>query len=140
MQVHYYVRKDIVVDGAGDIIFFIFFVVVKIDYHLMNDGLSTPMLISRVVGSLFSVSVFTTFTYMNTMNNVLPIVSFANEENVFVHVPNTSGYTIDFENTFWNMFEKELPKYNKLDAIFPQPLLHIVNILSIWSFQFLEFM
>jgi len=59
---------------------------------------------------------------------MLPIVAFANEENVFVHVPNTSGSTIDFEDTFWNMFEKELPKYNRLDAIFPQPPFHTINI------------
>jgi hypothetical protein len=32
MQVHYYVKEDIVVDGAGDINFVIVFVVVKIDY------------------------------------------------------------------------------------------------------------
>jgi len=85
------------------------------------------MLTSRVVDDLSSVNVLTTFTSMNTMNNVLPIVTFANEENVFVHVPNTSGSTIDFENTCWNMFDKKLPKYNRLDVIFPQPLFHIVN-------------
>ncbi len=76
------------------------FVVVRIDYHLMNDGLSIAMLISRVVGGLFFVSVFTTSISMNTMNNVLPIVVFADEQNVFVHVPNTSGFVIDFEDTF----------------------------------------
>jgi hypothetical protein len=26
------------------------------------------------------------------------------------------------------MFEKELPKYDRLDAIFPKPPFHIVNI------------
>ncbi len=67
------------------------------------------MLTSKVVDDLSCVSVFITFTSMNTMNNVLPIVTFANEENVFVHVPNTSGSTIDFENTFWNMFKKSCP-------------------------------
>jgi hypothetical protein len=87
MQVHYYVREDIIVDGVRDINFVIFFVVVKIDFHLMKDGLSIAMLTSRVVGGLSSISVFTTFISMNTMNNVLPIVVFANEENVFVHVP-----------------------------------------------------
>jgi hypothetical protein len=119
MQIHYYVREDIVVDGAGDINFVTIFVVVRIDYHLMNDGLSIAMLTSRVVGGLSFVSVFTSSTSMNTMNNVLPIVTSANEQNVFVHVPNTSGSAIDFEDTLWNMFEKELPKYNRLDAIFP---------------------
>jgi hypothetical protein len=59
---------------------------------------------------------------------VLLIVTCSDEQNVFVHVPNTSGSTIDFENTFWKMFKKELHKYNRLDAIFPQPSLHIVNI------------
>jgi hypothetical protein len=34
------------------------------------------------------------------MNNVLPIVAFADEENVFVHVGNTNGFAIDFEETF----------------------------------------
>jgi hypothetical protein len=100
MQIHYYVREDIVVDGAGDISFVTIFVVVRIDYHLMNDGLSTARLISRIVGGLSSVNVFIASTSMNTMNNVLPIVVFVDEQNVFVHVPNTSGYVIDFENTF----------------------------------------
>ncbi len=65
---------------------------------------------------------------MKTMNNVLLIVECPDEQNVFVHVPNTSGFKIDFENTFWKMFKKKLHNYDRLDAIFPQPLLHIVNI------------
>jgi hypothetical protein len=52
MQIHYYVREDIVVDGAGDISFVTIFVVVRIDYHLMNDGVSTARLTSRIVGGL----------------------------------------------------------------------------------------
>ncbi len=65
----------------------IVFVLVKIDYHLMKDGLFNVMLTSKVLASFSSLSVFTTFISINTMNNVLPIVVFANEENVFVHVP-----------------------------------------------------
>jgi hypothetical protein len=68
MQVHYYVKEDIVVDGASDINFVTVFVAMKIHYHLMNDGLSTTMLTSRIVGGLSSISVFTTFIPMNTMN------------------------------------------------------------------------
>jgi len=94
----------------------------------MNDGLSIALLIFKVVSGLFFVSVFRTSTFMNTTNNVFLIVACPNEQNVVVHVPNTSGSTIDFEDTFWNMFKKELPKYDRLDAIFPQPPLHIVNI------------
>jgi hypothetical protein len=45
-----------------------------------------------------------------------------------LHVQNTNGSTIDFEDTFRNMFEKKLPKNDRLDAIFPQPLLHTINI------------
>jgi hypothetical protein len=88
----------------------------------MNDGISTTMLTSRVV------NVFRTSTSMNTMNNVLLIVACPYEQNVFVHVPNIIGCTIDFEDKFWNMFKKKLPKYDRLDAIFPQPPLHTVNI------------
>jgi len=99
-QIHYYVGEDIVVDGVGNISFVTVFVVVRTDYHLMNDDLSSTMLTSRVVGNLSSVSVFIASTSMNTMNNVLPIVAFAYEENVFVHVGNTNGFAIDFEETF----------------------------------------
>ncbi len=101
MQVHYYVREDIIVDGVRDINFVIFFVVVKIDFHLMKDGLSIAMLTSRVVGGLSSISVFTTFISMNTMNNVLPIVVFANEENVFVHVPKLVDLQLILKTHFW---------------------------------------
>jgi hypothetical protein len=100
MQIHYYLKEDIVVDGAGDIGFVTIYVVARIDYHLMNDGLSTPMLTSRIMVGLSFVSVFTTSTFVNTMNNVLPIVVFVDEQNVFVHVGNASGSTIDFEETF----------------------------------------
>jgi DNA-binding cell septation regulator SpoVG len=100
MQIHYYVREDIVVDGVGDINFVTIFVVVRIDYHRMNDGLFIAMSTSRVVGDLSFVNVFTASTSMNTMNHVLLVVSSANEQNVFVHVPNTNGCAIDFEDTF----------------------------------------
>jgi hypothetical protein len=94
----------------------------------MNDGLSIAMLTSRVVSDISSISFFTTSISMKTMNNVLLIVECPDEQNVFVHVPNTSGFKIDFENTFWKMFKKKLHNYDRLDAIFPQPLFHIVNI------------
>jgi hypothetical protein len=109
MQVHYYVREDIVVDGVGDINFVIVFVVVKIDYHLMNDGLSTAMSTSRVVGNLSSVSVFTTFTSMNTMNNVLPIFVFANEENVFIHLPKLVDLQLILKTHFGTCSKKSCP-------------------------------
>jgi len=73
MQTHYYVR-EIVLDGVGDINFVPVFIVVRIDYHLMNDGLFIVMLTSKVVGDLSSISVFIRFISMNTMNNVLSIV------------------------------------------------------------------
>ncbi len=73
MQTHYYVR-EIVLDGVGDINFVPVFIVVRIDYHLMNDGLFIVMLTSKVVGGLSSISVFIRFISMNTMNNVLSIV------------------------------------------------------------------
>jgi hypothetical protein len=76
------------------------FVIVRIDDHFMNDGLFIVMLTSKVVGGLSSIRVFTTSTSMNTMNNVLPIVISVDEQNVFVHVRNTSGFVIDFEDTF----------------------------------------
>jgi hypothetical protein len=109
MQVHYYVKEDIVVDGAGDINFVTVFVVVKIDYHLMNDGLSTTMLTSRVIGGLSSISVFTTFTSTNTMNNVLPIVIFANEEScpsMIGSMPSfhNQGSYVNINTTFGHVF------------------------------------
>jgi hypothetical protein len=60
----------------------------------MNDGLSTTMLTSRVMGGLSFVSVFTTFTSTNTMNNVLPNVIFANEESC----PSMIGSMPSFHN------------------------------------------
>jgi hypothetical protein len=100
MQVHYYLKEDTVVDGASDIGFVTISIVARIDYHLMNDGLSTTMLTSRVVGGLSSITIFIASISMNTMNNVLPIVVFVDEENVFVCLPSISGSTIDFEDTF----------------------------------------
>ncbi len=87
----------------------IVFVVVKIDYHLINDGLSTAMSTSRVVGNLSSVSVFTTFTSMNTMNNVLPIFVFANEENVFIHLPKLVDLQLILKTHFGTCLKKSCP-------------------------------
>ncbi len=87
----------------------IVFVVVKIDYHLMKDGLSNVMLTSKVLAGLSSVSVFTTFTSMNTMNNVLPIVVFANEENVFVHVPKLMDLQLILKTHFETCSKKSCP-------------------------------
>jgi hypothetical protein len=63
------------------------------------------------------------------MNNISSNIASTNQNNAFVQLPNTSGLVIDLEDTFWNMFEKELPKYkNRLDAISFWPPLHSVNI------------
>jgi hypothetical protein len=79
MQTHYYV-VEIVLDGVGDINFVPVFIIVRIDYHLMNDGLSIVMLTSKVVGGLSSISVFLRFISMNTINNVLFIVASVDEQ------------------------------------------------------------
>ncbi len=42
------------------------------------------------------VNVFTASTFVNTMNNVSPIVVFTNGKNAFVHVTNIGGFAIDF--------------------------------------------
>jgi hypothetical protein len=100
MQVHYYVKEDTLVDGASDIGFVIVFVVAKIDCHFMNDGLFVVVLTFRIVGGFSCVIISTTSPSMNTMNNVSPTVTYVEEENGFVQVPNTSGSIIDLEDTF----------------------------------------
>ncbi len=76
------------------------------------------------------VSVFIASTFVNTMNNVSPIIASTNEENAFIQVTNIGGFTIDLKNTLWNnMLKKKLPKYkNRLDAMFSWPSFHIINI------------
>jgi predicted small secreted protein len=104
-------------------------VVTTIDCYPMIDGLLDTVLTYGIVGCLPFVRVSVASIFVNTMNNVSPIVAFADEENAFIQVSNIGGSVIDLEDTFWNMFEKELLKYkNRLDVIFPRPPLHTVNV------------
>jgi len=72
----------------------------KIDCYPMNDDLFVTVLTSKFVGSLLSINVSTISTFVNTMNNVSPIVVFADEENAFIQISNIGGFVIDLEDTF----------------------------------------
>ncbi len=82
----------------------IVFVVAKIDCHLMNDRLFVVVLTFEVISGFSFIIISTTSTFVNTMNNVSPTITSIEEENGFVHVPNTGGSIIDLEDTFLNMF------------------------------------
>jgi hypothetical protein len=129
MQNYCHFGKDIVIDGASDDAFVIVFIVVTIGVHPMND----VMLSSGIANGFFSINVSITSTSMDQlekpMNNITSTITSTNQKNAFVQLPNSSGPVIDLENTFYNMFEKNLPKYkNRLNAIFFWPPLHSINI------------
>jgi hypothetical protein len=112
-------EKDIVIDGASDLVVVIVSTIVTIGVHPTND----VMLSSRIASGLFSINVSTTSTSTDqlekTMNNISSTIASTNQKNAFIQLPNTSGPIIDLEDTFWNMFENELPKYkDRLNAIF----------------------
>jgi hypothetical protein len=70
-----------------------------------------------------------------------PIAVFVHQESAFVNVANIGGFAIDLENMFWNnMIEKELPKYkDRLNAIFPQPQFHTINVNTTFGHVFNNF-
>jgi hypothetical protein len=108
MQVHHYVGKYIVTYRSSDIGFMAIYIAVRIGGYLINDGLSIVVLTSRVVGGPSFVSVSTTSTSVNTMNNMSPIVASTNQKNTFVQVQNIGGSVIDLEDTIGRTCSKRV--------------------------------
>jgi hypothetical protein len=62
------------------------------------------MLTSTIVGGLFPISVSIASNFMDwkkIINNFSQYaITFTNQENAFVQLPNSSGFAIDHEDTF----------------------------------------
>jgi hypothetical protein len=85
MQVHYYGGKETMVDhGTNGISFVIVSTVVRMSVHLANVGLYAAMLTFGVARGLSLVNVFTTSTFVNTMNNVSPTIVSIDQKNGFI--------------------------------------------------------
>ncbi len=108
MQVHHFVGKYIVTYRSSDIGFMAIYITVRIGGYLINDGLSIVVLTSRVVDGPSFVSVSTTSTSVNTMNNMSPIVASTNQKNTFVQVQNIGGSVIDLEDTIGRTCSKRV--------------------------------